>query len=74
MCNELPAVEIFDSTASEVGPTVEGITTGIDCSPGPGAGEPDAICRVTQLGAAEKYRARSEDGRDRDRLTLIPVP
>jgi hypothetical protein len=54
-------VVVIDSTGA---PTVTENSTGISCT--------RETCVVTTIGAKEKYIARSADGRDTDRITIVP--
>ena len=62
-------VRIEDESSTGTGPTVTELTPGIECTSGDGAG-----CEVEALTAVQKYKAVSEDGRDKDRIVLIPLP
>lgn len=62
-------VAISDDTSTGVGPVLTPLTGGISCTSGPGA-----TCTVGSLTATEKYKAVSENGKDTDRIMLIPVP
>jgi V8-like Glu-specific endopeptidase len=54
-------VRVTDTTGS---PVVTENSDGISCT--------GSTCVVTNLGATEKYIARSSDGKDTDRIALLP--
>jgi len=56
-----PPLTLKDTTGV---PTVTANSSGISCS--------GSTCAVTAIDATEKYVARSSDGKDTDRMTLLP--